>query len=185
MLPELTRELAAKHRVQVGVLFEFEFLSETKRFWDGNRKITTGGRLWEASGKIISVSGIGGTARMNAQPVTFQLSGAPNDLLQVAINGAEEATGRPCAVYLQFLSAANAPLDDPVPLWAGTMDVPTFRADITERVISMGAENLFIDRIRAPYGYQTDPDQQARWPGDKGFEFAATLLHKTVNWLRS
>jgi hypothetical protein len=41
-----------------------------------------------------------------------------------------------------------------------------------------------VDRVRAPWGLYSDTDQRARWPTDRGFEFVASLIWKTVSWLR-
>ena len=64
------------------------------------------------------------------------------------------------------------------------MDTVSLSAGLGRQSISLTAETLFVDRVRAPWGLQTDTDQQARWPGDRGFEFAPSLIFKTVNWLR-
>lgn len=185
MLPSVVRELAGGHRVSAAFLFEFNFLSGTQRFWDGVGYLTANGHDWLGFGEMLAVSGLEQGRGMTAPQVTFTLSGVDSNLLAVAVNGASEATGRPCAVYLQFLSAAGVPLDDPVAVWVGTMDTPSFSTGVKNQKISMTAETLFVERVRSPHGFMTDTDQRARWPADKGFEFVASLVWKVVNWLRS
>ena len=121
---------------------------------------------------------------MSAPVATFKLSGVDDNLIAIAVNSASEVTGNPCTVYLQFLSSAGVPLDDPIAIWAGTMDTLTFQAGVKDQAITLTAETLFVDRVRAPFGLYSDTDQRARWPGDRGFEFVASLIFKTVNWLR-
>lgn len=184
MLPETVAAKAAGSRVEAVVLFEFEFASKTVRFWSGYGKITAGGEEWVGSGKLLSVSGLEQPAGLSAPAASFTLSGASDELVSFAAQAQEEVTGRRCAVYIQFLSGAYKALDNPIPIWVGRMDVLSFRAGGKQRVINLSAETLFVDRTRAPHGLMTDTDQQARWPGDRGMEFMASLVNKTVKWLR-
>lgn len=184
MLPEVVSELAAGHRVACAVLFEFEFTSGTQRYWDGHGYLTADGQDWLGFGQMGSVSGLEQSRGMSAPQTTFKLSGVDDNLIAIAVNSASEVTGNPCTVFLQFLSSVGVSLDDPIAIWAGTMDTLTFQAGVKDQAITLTAETLFVDRVRAPWGLWTDTDQRARWPLDRGFEFVASLLFKTVNWLR-
>jgi hypothetical protein len=184
MMPETVRYLASGQRLMVAALFRFEFLSRTMRFWDGVRELTAGGQVWEGSSDVISVSGMGHSRNMSAQQVTFTLSGATGELIQFAAGNQQEVTNRPCAVFLQFLAEDRSTLDNPFAVWSGNMDTMGFSVGGDSQQIQLTAETLFVSRIRAPYAYQTDRDQQARWPGDTGFQFMPLLRNKTVPWLR-
>lgn len=184
MLPDTVKELAAGHRVQVAVLFEYEFASSTQRFWDGHGYLTAGDREWLGFGQLGSVSGLEQSRDMGAPQTTFRLSGVDDYLISVAVNSASEVTGRPCRVFMQFLSKQGTPLDRPVSIWSGTMDTLAFQAGSRDQAITLTAETLFVDRLRAAYAYFTDTDQRARWPLDRGLERVASLVFKTVNWLR-
>jgi hypothetical protein len=184
MLPSVVRELAAGHRVSVATLFRFDFTSGSQFFHDGVGYLTADGHDWLGFGELISVSGLEQSRGMSAPATSFKLSGVDDNLIAIAVNSASEVTGNPCTVYIQFLSSAGVPLDDPVAIWAGTMDTLSFSAGVKDQSITLSAETLFVDRIRAPYGYYSDTDQRARWTLDRGFEFAASLIFKTVTWLR-
>ncbi len=184
MMPETVAALAAGHRINVAGLFEFEFASSTQRYWDGLRWQTFGAYEYLGAGQLIGVSGLGQARGLQANPVTFTLSGVDDDLIAIAADSAAEVTNRRCAVYLHFLTEAGMPLDSRVAIWVGRMDVMTFSIGVERQAITLSAESLFIKRKRAPHGYQTDADQQVRFPGDKGFEFMAMLRNKTVKWLR-
>lgn len=184
MLPDTVAALAGKDRVSVAHLFEFEFLSQTVRFWDGIGYLNAGGKRWQGSGKLISATGLEQSQNLSAPQATFTLSRATSDLVAFAADSEEEVTGRPVRVFLQFLSRPYVTLDEPVALWAGKMDVPSFSIGLRNFSISITAESLFVERVRAQHGYMTDTDQQTRWPGDKGMEFMALLLNKTTKWLR-
>lgn len=184
MLPGVTAYMAGKHRVQVATLFKFDFLSSTKRFWDGTRNlVTSDGAVWQASGKVIGVTGLEQSRGLTAPPTTFTLTGADAELMAYAASAEYEITNRPCSVYIQFLSDRLIPLDYPIAIWAGRMDTLTLNAQVKTQIITLTAEQFFVTRIRTPYGFMTDTDQQARWPGDKGMEFMPTLRNKKTRWL--
>lgn len=177
--------MAAGQRVGVAALFEFEFLSKTVRFWDGLRTLKTAdGREWNASGQLISASGLEQSRDLSAPQATFTLSGVDSELIAFAAGNEQQVTNRPMTVYLQFLSDRFECFDNPVAVWSGIMDRLSFRAGTGTQTITLAAETLFYKRIRAQYAYMTDRDQQARWPGDRGMEFMPTLRNKTVTWLR-
>lgn len=185
MMPETVRAMSEGSRVSVGRLFEFQFLSETLRFWDGVRDLTTNDdRVWQASGSVISVSGLEHRPNMGASPATFTMSGVQNELIAFASGNQQQVVGRPCAVFLQFLNEDRTPLDNPIAIWAGNMDTLSFNAGSGEQTISLTAETLFVERTRAPYGLMTDRDQQTRFPGDTGMVFMPKLINKSTTWLR-
>lgn len=184
MMPATVRELAAGRAVKVTRLFQFEFLSSTQRFWDGLNYLTAGGEQWQGAGKLISVSGLEWAEGLAASAATFTLAGTTPELIDAAIRGDTEVAERPCAIFLQFLSERYVALDDPVAVWAGTMDRMIFRGGVKTQTISLTAETLFVERNHASNGLLTDSDQQYRWPGDRALEFAPTLIHKTEDWLR-
>lgn len=183
MMAETVQALSEGRHVAVATLFEFQFLSRTVRFWDGTGKLTAGGSEWDGSGKVITVSGLEQAAGLGAGAATFTLSGTTPELLAAAVTAEIEVKNRPCAVYIQFLSDPYTVYDEPQAVWAGNMDTLVFKGDVRNQSITLTAESLFVERIRAPYGYMTDTDQQARWPGDRGFEFMPKLINKTVPWL--
>jgi len=184
MLPDVVAAMSKNQRVNVSTLYQFEFLSRTMRFWDGVRKLTAGGNEWEGSGSVISVSGLGQSRNMAAQQVTFNMSGAQDDLIQFASGNQQEVANRPCVVFIQFMSDEFTPLDEPVAIWSGNMDTMSFSVGGDNQSIQLTAESVFVSRVRAQYAYMTDVDQQVRWPGDRGMEFMPTLRNKTVPWLR-
>lgn len=184
MMPATVAHLAAGHRVRAAVLCEFNFASSTQRFWDGLRWKEFDGEQWLGAGDLVSISGLQQARGLEAAGATFTLSGVDTTLLSYAADSAAEVTNRRCAVYLHFMTEAFAPLDSKVAIWVGRMDTMTFTADVDSQRITLSAESLFSRRKRAPHGYQTDADQQVRYPGDTGFEFMAALRYKTTKWLR-
>lgn len=185
MMPETVREIAAGTAVAVARLVRMDFTSRTVRFWDGVGYLTAGGEEWQGHGGLISISGMEQAEGLGASQATFTLDGTTPELLEAARTSDVEVKNRPIAVFLQFLSDRYVPLDQPVAVWAGRMDRMSASIGLKTQSLSLTAESLFVERIRAPWGLQTDSDQQARWPGDLGYSFMPSLRYKSVPWLRS
>lgn len=177
--------LAAGSVVNRAVLVKLEFTSATQYLFEGLGQLAAGGTWWTGFGELVKVEGLEQPMRGSAPVATFTLSGVDPNFVSYASNSASEVTGRPISVYIQFLSERLKALDNPVAIYTGTMGVMTFSGTgPRERSISVTAESLFSDRASAPYSFLTDVDQKARYPGDRGLEFAGSLRNKTVNWLR-
>lgn len=182
-LPETKAALVRGDRVGQAILVELMIASGPQRYFNGVRRLRAGGREWLGLGDMLSISGLEQPAGGTAPPTTFTLSGVTPDMIAAARNGSVEVKNRPVTVYLQFVGEAR-PLDEPLALWAGIMDTLKFAGSgPSDRRIVLTAETLFVRRRRAPFGYYTDADQQARFPGDRGMEFTAALVNKTVPWL--
>jgi hypothetical protein len=179
-----TQEAAASGTVvRMGILVHFEFADQPVRAWIGFGTLTAGGHDWLGIGNFGSVSGLSAPIGTAARPVTFRLSGVDQDM--VARCRASEAlvTGRRVTVYGQFFGEAWATHDEPFALWSGRMDAMTYDvAGLGQCVVTLSAETLFADRSVALFAYLSNNDQQGRFAGDKGLEFQASLVNKTLIW---
>jgi hypothetical protein len=179
--------------VRVALLVEFQFASGTKRVWEGNTELESGGHTWlplRGMGSIEGLTGPGGGGTA-AEAVTFRVSGIPNDasgLLAEALSGTNDALQRLVTIYLQLFDDDWQPHSVPIGVWWGFMQPPKVsRTEIqgTEgatQSVEMQAENAFFNRSRPPFGRYTDRDQQARSPGDRFFQFVGSLLFKKLNY---
>lgn len=187
---EQVAQLAAA-TVRVALLTEFQFASGTKRIWNGDTLLASGGREWlpvHGAGSIDGLSVPTGTA---AESVTFTVSGLPNDaagLLAEALAGTEDVMQQLVTVYLQLFTDDWQPAGAPIGIWWGFMQPPKVsRTEMqgTEgamQTVEMSAENAFFNRSRPSFGRYSDRDQQGRSPGDKFFQFASKLLFKTFDY---
>lgn len=180
-------------RVQCAPLVEFDFTSGPMRLWRGAGLLPTNdGREWQALGQLGGIDGLAQAMGGTAPEATFTLSGVDAEIVHLARDEFEaEVRGRMVRVLIQFFGQDDAGdpdnqrcLDNPYPVWAGRCLKPRFELDASgqRRSIVVTAESLFATRNRPNSGMYTDRDQQARFPGDKGFEFAATLLTKVLTW---
>lgn len=192
LFPDTIASSLGGRRVDVAILALFDFTTEPMRLWTGNGVLRTlDGNDWNGVGQWASLSGIEQAVNGEAPEATFTLSGVDADILRLARDEYEaEVRGRLVRLYIQFFGVDDPDdpgnqrvLDNPYPIWAGRCLAPSFAVDAAgERSVSLAAESLFSLRSRPRYAMYTDRDQQARFPGDRGFEFAPSLVNKEVTW---
>lgn len=177
--------------VGAALLMLFDFVDEPLRYWTGFGPLEAGGYTWEGSGDVIEIDGLGAPAGVVAAQTTAALSGVPANLVAIVRNASHRVKGRSLKVYLQCLLArpedGGMPwrtLDQPALIWSGIMDQMRYLTDGPgTRRISVSAESVWTDRNRPPFGLLTSADQKARFPGDKGLDFAPSLVNKTIRWI--
>lgn len=192
LFPETIARSLAGGKVQCATLVRFEFTTETVRLWRGNGLLrTSDGQQWQAIGTFGSMSGIEQALNGEAPQATFTLSGIDAQIMRLARDEFDaEVRGRWVRVLIQFFGVDDPEdpgnqrcLDKPFPIWAGRCLSPTFAfTKEGERSVTLAAETLFSLRSRPRHAMNTDADQQKRFPGDLGFEFAPTLMNKVLTW---
>lgn len=193
LFPDTIARALGGGRVQCANLALFDFASGPMRLWGGNGMLKTNdGAEWQGLGEWVGISGIEQAVNGEAPEATFTLSGVDAEVIRLARDEFDsEVRGRLVRLYIQFFGVDDPddpdnqrPLDLPYPIWAGRCLAPGFEIppDGGDRSISVRVESLFSLRSRPRYAMNTDRDQQRRFPGDKGFEFVATLVNKVLTW---
>lgn len=192
LFPETIALSLAGAKVQCAWLVDFAFTTERVRLWQGFGPLDTAdGNRWNGLGALGSVSGIEQAVNGQAPRARFTLSGIDGQIMRLARDEyVAEVKGRIATVLIQFFGTDDITdpdnqrvLDAPYPLWSGRCMTPSFGlGEDGERSVTIEAESLFSMRSRPAYAMYTDADQQRRFPGDKGFEFAGTLVNKEVTW---
>ncbi len=101
----------------------------------------------------------------------------------VAKRQSDLVKGRDCAVFGQLFNENLSLRGDRFHVWSGQLDVMTFKMEGGNTyTVELSAENLWAARRKPAFGYYTDADQQARFPGDLGCQFVASLPGKTIYW---
>lgn len=173
--------------VRMDALVEFDFLSETIRLWNGTGTLKTlDGKSWEGIAGLGDIDGLEQSVDGTAPEQTFTLSGVDARFAAVAKGDADEYFDRPVKVYLQFFDAGWQPLDDPFAVSLRRMQrIKAKRTDTEEGFVysvSVMAETPFTTRRRPPFSYNTDRDQNRRFPGDRGFEEVAGIDGKKITF---
>ena len=111
------------------------------------------------------------------------LSGLKAEYLSIALN--QSARGKRAYVYEAFMDqAVGQIIDAPFTVYVGRMVNKVIRQG-SQRSISVRCESIFADWDRPAVFRYTNEIQQARFPGDKGFEYVAQMVEKELLWGRS
>lgn len=189
--PETVGAKLAGRTVAASLLVHMEFAETPRRWWLGFGPLEAGGHTWLGTGEMIAIDGLEQPIGTVAPKTTFQLSGIDAQLVLLARQASDRVKDRRCTVYIQFFDIAPSDasvqawstLDDPFAIWSGRMDQMSYTAQgPAQRGISLTAESLWTNRRKPAYGYWTDRDQNARFPGDRGLEQVVNLVSKTIRW---
>lgn len=151
------------------------------RLWTGYGDLEWDDETWIGTGDLCSISAIQETADLYAGGATFELAGAPESLVSIALGTMRQ--GLPAKIFLGFFDTSTLEIvADPALLFSGLTDVPEIEDSGEESRISISAENELI-RLETPvYRRYTHEDQQIDYPGDKGFEYVPTLQDREINF---
>ena len=182
-------DILSKTVVRVDLMAEFQFRSETMYLWNGNTPLVSGGRTFLPAYGAATIEGVGISGGTVSESVDFTLNalpGQPLDFLRVALEETQDIVQQLVIVYLQLFNSDWQPVGVPIAIFWGFMQPPRVNRTPAQddqgsiQSISMTAENAFFNRSRPPLGRCTDRDQQTRSPGDKFFQFQASLLFKSL-----
>lgn len=173
----------AGRTVRPAVLAMFDFASNPMRLHLGSGKLRAGGQVYDGIGQFGSISGleqsIGGTAPV----ATFTLSGVDAAIVAAARNGSDEVKGRQVTVLVQFYDEGYAPLDAPLIVYVGEMDLMKIALrGPTKATVSVTAETVFTRHGLPMWGTLSNADQNRLYPGDRGLEMVAQIPFKTAIW---
>jgi hypothetical protein len=175
------------------VLFvELAFANETLYLFNGVGTITPAGPAYSAlatfpygqaftgMGWLGKVSAVPQTTRVQAQNVTFALSGLTPAMVTEAINFVR-ITGAG-TLWLGYIDSSGNVIPDPVQLFAGATDQPTLNDSGETSTIELTCENPLILLGEAPARMFDDADQQIYFPGDLGMSFVDALPQLNIFW---
>lgn len=130
-------------------------------------------------GNLGRVGPVQETTELRATNLELELSGIPPELLSIAL--AEQYQGRQASLWLVLLDSNHAPVGDACLIFKGRMDTMSIERGPQSR-IQVAVESNLADLERARTLRFTDADQQAAYPGDKGFSFVAQAVDKQLIW---
>ena len=163
-------------------MVEFLFDSGPVRFWTGVGDLDYGGNEFTGSGHLLSLTEITETQEIEAQGVAFQLAGADDQTLSLALT--EKYQNRRCTLYLGALDE-NMQLDGaPYELYSGRMDVMEINDAPDSCNITLTTENELIELKKAKVFRYTPEDQRRRYPDDYGLDFVPRTTEMEIIWGR-
>lgn len=167
----------AAANVKMFVLIELAFDAARVYLCDLPFAVVWNGNTYSGAAAIGSIEPIAETD-VEAKGIAFTLSGVPSANISTAL--AEEVQGREALIRLAVVDGTTLRVDPVV--WKGRMDVMTLEDDGSQPVIRVTAEHHMIAWQQPSGAMFSDAEQQARFPGDKAFEFAAQLVDATIAW---
>lgn len=154
------------------------------RAWSGYGDLTFNGEVYQGTGTLGGVSNIQESADLQANGVTFSLSGVPSEMISLALGQMRQ--GMNAQIWVGALDLATGQIiADPDNPFTGFTDVPSITEGAETATISITAENRLIDLERPRTRRYTKEDQKLDYPGDLGFDFVPSLQDKELIWGRS
>lgn len=135
-------------------------------------------------GALGTISAIEEGSELRAYGMSASLTGVDSAQLAVALNSKYQ--GRPAYVWLGFLDEGHRLIDTPVLVFSGMMDTQPIELGDTGN-ISVTIENVMA-RWENPNPENlryTNADQQSRYPGDRGYEWASDAASNEIVWGRA
>jgi hypothetical protein len=186
----------------IALMAEFDFDSGTIGMWTGLGNITFNGVTFFGGGNLIGISAYQETLDLQAQGMTFTLSGVASDLIEITEN--EPYQGRAVRLSIALVDIESfiakedgtgviltegggrirleSTVNATYRLFSGLMDVMDTQDDSTTSTIQLSAENVLTLLKRSKTRRYTDEDQKARYPDDDGLSFIAALQDKDLIW---
>ena len=169
--------------VTILTFVKLEFAAETVYIHNGIGTYTWGDEDWLGVGSLGSVSTLEEGSEVSPYSITLTLSALDATLSGQALN--EDYFMRPVEVYVGILSADDELIEDPLPMWAGFMDVMSITAgqeggNGDQIVVTCESELAAFDRS-ANLRY-TNQTQQQRYPSDTFFEFMPKIEGLKIKW---
>lgn len=140
--------------------------------WDGNTYL--------GKGEFLSVDRIEEREQLSAYGLRLSLSGIPSSLVTEAMGA--QFQGRSLIVRQALFDAAHQVVADPMIAWSGFMDTMSVELTSEAATITLTATHRLHDMDRPRGGRYNDGDQQARFAGDKYFEFLEELQFTPLVW---
>jgi len=164
-------------------LGEIGYGEGAERAWTGIGPLVWDGKTFEGAAGLVSVSAVVESSGLEANALTFTLSGVPVEKIQQAI--ADFRYGLPAKLWLGVLDADGIMIGEPYQLANKITDSIKIDDSGDTCSISITAESPAVTMDAALNWRYTDADQKRRHPGDRGFEYVASLQDKTVTFGKS
>lgn len=154
------------------------------RAWTGVGDLTFNSEVYVGTGLLGAISDIQESSDLQANGVTFTLSGIPSTMISLALNQVRQ--GMNAQIWFGALDLTTGALvSAPYELFTGFTDVPSIDEGGETASISVTAENRLIDLNRARARRYTGEDQAITYPADLGFEFVPALQDREIIWGRN
>ena len=161
-------------------MLQADFDSGTVFIWSGQKDIVFNGDTYTGLGHLLGISAIEETQKLQANGVSFSLSGIPSTLVSIALQ--EDYQGRAITAWFAVLNRETETIIGDYRLFSGQMDVMEISDDGEKSTITIRAESDLIDLREAKERRYTPEDQKIDYPDDKGMDFVPTIQEIEIVW---
>lgn len=165
--------------VRVITMLKLEYDSGTVATHSGVGTITYDGDEYLGNAGLAEISEIQEDSELTAAGVKVALSGVDTTNISTALN--ENYQGRRATIFLALLDSDDQIIDDPVVIFRGRMDTAKITIGAQGK-LEQEIQNAMADWERPRVRRYNNPDQQAKYPGDKGMEFVEQAVEKEIFW---
>lgn len=144
--------------------------------WTGQGSIEINGKTYLGGGELLGISEIAESAEVEALGANVTLSGMPPELIAKAL--ATPYQGRDATIYFGLMADPSAMLE----MFSGFIDTMPIEEGPEGAQIQISIENKLIDLERPRVAKFTAAHQEARYPGDKGLGYVASLQDQKLPW---
>jgi hypothetical protein len=178
-LTSATTTAVTSSHVPLCVFVELTLPSGTLRFTNAGHAMQWDGETWLGAGNLARVEPITEVASAQAAALNVQFSGIDPAYVSAILD--DHYQGNPARIWIATLNNEMEPLDAPVLVFQGRMDEPYVTIGETAEV-QIALENRFADWDRPRLRMYSDADQRARHPGDRFFEYIASMESTSIVW---
>lgn len=171
-------------------LIELDFGGGTVRYTTNVQDIESGGYTYTGYGSLVDVANMTESEDASAQKIVLTFALVNPTMLAATIGNVETYRRRPVRLYLQLVDATYQPVGAKLWRWSGYMEpvrVPRTarrgQGGSTGR-IELPCSRAGLSRARGAQGLRlSDAQQRQRYPGDRCYEYIATLIEQPTTWL--
>lgn len=164
------------------LLVELDFPSGFVRANTSAVNLEWDSHTWYGVGNVGGVDVIAEHSDLQMTGVSLSLTGIPSEMIARVMG--EHYQGRSCKLWFAPLDDNYIVLADPVLVFSGRIDASDIQLGDTA-AISVTAESRLTDWERPRVRRYTNEDQLAEYPGDRGLEYVAQMVEKTLVWGRT
>ena len=164
------------------VLARLDFAAGPVRATSAPFDVTHNDEVYTGVGHLGALSAVPEGAELQGYAVQLTLSGVPVEMISLALLDAYQ--GRDARLYVGLLDEQHLLIGTPLLIYRGRMDTLDIEMGSTA-TLTLTVQSRLSDWERPRLLRYTNEQQQADWPGDKGFEFIAQMAEKTIYWGRT
>lgn len=161
-------------------LFEATFYGSTLRLWDGFGDLTWDSKTWLGNGWFKGQGQVGEDNDVTPNNLEVYLSGVPLALVSLLLSG-QRYTNRG-SLWVGCFDSSNAIIADPYLLFEGGLSAPRIDDSSSVSQIVLSYTDDLVNILKSRELRNNHESQQSLFPGDRGFEYVASLQHWTGFW---